>query len=89
MLAALESVDLVVLFEQDTPLDLIRRVHPTVLVKGADYRIEEVVGRELVEADGGEIVLVDLVPGYSTSALVQRSAANGRQDRAVAETSPS
>ena len=76
VLAALEAVDLVVLFEQDTPLELIRRVRPTVLVKGADYRLEQVVGRELVEAEGGEVVLVDLVPGYSTSALVQRSAAN-------------
>ena len=50
VLAALEAVDLVVIFEQDTPVDLIRRVKPTVLVKGADYRIDEVVGRELVEA---------------------------------------
>ncbi len=86
VLAALESVDLVVLFEQDTPLELIRRVRPTVLVKGADYRPEQVVGRDLVEAEGGEVVLVDLVPGYSTSALVQRSAANGRHDRTVVKT---
>jgi D-beta-D-heptose 7-phosphate kinase/D-beta-D-heptose 1-phosphate adenosyltransferase len=73
VLAALEAVDLVVLFEQDTPLELIRRVRPKVLVKGADYRIDEVVGRETVEADGGEVILVDLVPGHSTSALVERS----------------
>ena len=73
-------------FEQDTPLELIRRVRPTVLVKGADYRPEQVVGRDLVEAEGGEVVLVDLVPGYSTSALVQRSAANGRHDRTVVKT---
>jgi D-beta-D-heptose 7-phosphate kinase/D-beta-D-heptose 1-phosphate adenosyltransferase len=72
VLAALEAVDLVVVFEHDTPLDLIRRVRPTVLVKGADYRIDEVVGRDIVEADGGEIILVDLVPGHSTSALVRR-----------------
>jgi D-beta-D-heptose 7-phosphate kinase / D-beta-D-heptose 1-phosphate adenosyltransferase len=83
VLAALEAVDLVVIFEQDTPVDLIRRVKPTVLVKGADYRIEEVVGRELVEALGGKVVLVDLVPGYSTSALVQRSAANSVREPAV------
>jgi D-beta-D-heptose 7-phosphate kinase/D-beta-D-heptose 1-phosphate adenosyltransferase len=49
-------------------------VRPKVLVKGADYRIEEVVGRDLVESYGGEVVLVNLVPGFSTSALVQRSA---------------
>jgi D-beta-D-heptose 7-phosphate kinase / D-beta-D-heptose 1-phosphate adenosyltransferase len=77
VLAALEAVDLVVLFEQDTPLDLIGRVRPKVLVKGADYRIDEVVGREAVEADGGEVILVDLVPGHSTSALVERNLNKG------------
>ena len=74
VLAALEAVDLVVLFAQDTPLELIRRVRPKVLVKGADYRIEEVVGRDLVEAEGGAVVLVELAPGYSTSRLVERPA---------------
>ena len=72
VLAALEAVDLVVIFEQDTPLDLIRCVRPTVLVKGADYRIDEVVGREVVEVDGGKVILIELVPGHSTSALVDR-----------------
>ena len=84
VLAALEAVDLVVIFEQDTPIELIRRVKPTVLVKGADYRIDEVVGRDIVEAYGGKVVLVDLVPGYSTSALVQRSAANAVREPEVA-----
>ena len=73
VLAALEAVDLVVVFKEDTPLELIRRVRPTVLIKGADYRREDVVGRELVEADGGEIVLVELLPGHSSSGLVERS----------------
>jgi len=73
VLAALEAVDLVVVFPQDTPLELIRKVRPTVLVKGGDYRPEEVVGREIVEAMGGEIVIVGLVPGYSTTRLVNRS----------------
>ena len=72
VLAALEAVDLVVVFEEDTPLELIRRVRPNVLVKGADYRIDQVVGHEIVEADGGEVVLVDLVPGYSTTNLIKR-----------------
>jgi D-beta-D-heptose 7-phosphate kinase/D-beta-D-heptose 1-phosphate adenosyltransferase len=72
VLAALEAVDLVVIFEQDTPLELIRRVRPSVLVKGADYRIDEVVGREVVETDGGKVLLVELAPGHSTSALVDR-----------------
>ncbi len=74
VLAALEAVDLVVVFDQDTPLELIRRVRPTVLVKGADYRKEDVVGRDVVEAYGGEVILVDLVPGHSTTDIVRRSA---------------
>jgi D-beta-D-heptose 7-phosphate kinase/D-beta-D-heptose 1-phosphate adenosyltransferase len=77
VLAALEAVDLVVVFEQDTPLDLLRRVRPTVLVKGADYTLGQVVGRELVEADGGEVMLVDLVPGHSTTRLVGKKPAAG------------
>jgi D-beta-D-heptose 7-phosphate kinase/D-beta-D-heptose 1-phosphate adenosyltransferase len=73
VLAALEAVDLVVLFEDDTPLALIGRLRPKVLVKGADYSLSQVVGRELVEADGGEVVLVELVPGCSTTGLVDRA----------------
>jgi D-beta-D-heptose 7-phosphate kinase/D-beta-D-heptose 1-phosphate adenosyltransferase len=73
VLAALEAVDLVVVFEQDTPLELIARIRPKVLVKGGDYRIEDVVGREVVEAEGGEVVLVDVLPGHSTSAIVKKS----------------
>jgi D-beta-D-heptose 7-phosphate kinase/D-beta-D-heptose 1-phosphate adenosyltransferase len=73
VLAALEAVDLVVVFGQDTPLELIGHVRPTVLVKGGDYKREEVVGYDVVEAAGGEVVLVDLVPGHSTSRLVDRS----------------
>jgi D-beta-D-heptose 7-phosphate kinase/D-beta-D-heptose 1-phosphate adenosyltransferase len=74
VLAALEAVDVVVVFDEDTPLELIKRVRPAVLVKGADYRLEDVVGREVVEAAGGDVILVGLVPGQSTSGLVQRSA---------------
>ena len=73
VLAALEAVDLVVIFGEDTPLELIRTVRPEVLVKGADYRREDVVGHEVVEANGGKVVLVDIVPGYSTTRLVDRS----------------
>ena len=75
VLAALEAVDLVVIFEQDTPLELIRRVRPKLLAKGGDYRREQVVGHELVEAEGGEVILIDLVPGFSTSRIVRRSRA--------------
>jgi D-beta-D-heptose 7-phosphate kinase / D-beta-D-heptose 1-phosphate adenosyltransferase len=74
VLAALEAVDLVTVFAADTPLELIARVRPHVLVKGGDYAREDVVGHELVEAEGGEVLLVDLVPGHSTTALVRRSA---------------
>jgi len=73
VLAALEAVDLVVVFEEDTPLELIRQVRPAVLVKGGDYTRDKVVGREIVEADGGEVILVDLVPGHSTTSMVARS----------------
>jgi D-beta-D-heptose 7-phosphate kinase/D-beta-D-heptose 1-phosphate adenosyltransferase len=75
VLAALEAVDLVVIFDQDTPLELIRRVRPKVLAKGGDYQREGVVGHELVEADGGEVILIDLVPGVSTTGIVRKSRA--------------
>jgi len=75
VLAGLEAVDLVTVFGQDTPLELIRRVRPSVLIKGGDYRPDQVVGREVVEAQGGEVVLVDLVPGFSTTRIVARSRA--------------
>ena len=70
MLSALEAVDLVVLFGEDTPIELIRRVAPTILVKGADYRVDQVVGHELVEAHGGEVLLVGLAEGHSTTKLI-------------------
>jgi D-beta-D-heptose 7-phosphate kinase/D-beta-D-heptose 1-phosphate adenosyltransferase len=73
VLAALEAVDLVVVFEEDTPIELIKRVRPAVLVKGADYKREDVVGHDIVEAAGGTVVLVDLVPGHSTTAIVKRA----------------
>jgi D-beta-D-heptose 7-phosphate kinase/D-beta-D-heptose 1-phosphate adenosyltransferase len=75
LLAALEAVDLVAVFDEDTPEKLIARVKPTVLVKGGDYKRDEVVGADLVEKLGGEIILIDLVPGHSTSAVVERSGA--------------
>lgn len=79
VLAALEAVDLVVVFEQDTPQKLIERVRPQVLVKGSDYERAQVVGRETVEADGGQVILVDIVPGYSTSEIVARSRATAKR----------
>jgi D-beta-D-heptose 7-phosphate kinase/D-beta-D-heptose 1-phosphate adenosyltransferase len=73
VLAALEAVDLVVVFEEDTPFELIKQVRPQVLVKGGDYSRTEVVGYDIVEAYGGEVLLIDLVPGQSTSGMVARS----------------
>jgi D-beta-D-heptose 7-phosphate kinase/D-beta-D-heptose 1-phosphate adenosyltransferase len=73
VLAALEAVDLVAIFEEDTPIDLITQVKPTVLVKGGDYTREQVVGYEVVEAGGGEVVLVDILEGHSTTSLVRRA----------------
>jgi D-beta-D-heptose 7-phosphate kinase/D-beta-D-heptose 1-phosphate adenosyltransferase len=75
VLAALEAVDLVVVFDEDTPEKLIKQVKPTVLVKGGDYKPDQVVGRDLVEALGGQVILIELVPGHSTSAMVARSRA--------------
>ena len=75
VLAALEAVDLVVVFDEDTPKELIARVKPMVLVKGGDYKREEVVGHDIVEALGGSVVLIDLVPGQSTTKMVERSRA--------------
>jgi D-beta-D-heptose 7-phosphate kinase / D-beta-D-heptose 1-phosphate adenosyltransferase len=82
VLAALEAVDLVVAFAEDTPIKLIERVRPQVLVKGGDYRREDVVGHEIVEADGGETLIIDLLPGHSTTALVRRSAKPDKPSKA-------
>jgi D-beta-D-heptose 7-phosphate kinase/D-beta-D-heptose 1-phosphate adenosyltransferase len=78
VLAALEAVDLVVLFEEDTPLDLITRIGPDVLVKGGDYTREQVVGHEVVEARGGKVVLIDILEGFSTTSLVARAREGSR-----------
>jgi D-glycero-beta-D-manno-heptose 1-phosphate adenylyltransferase len=72
VLAGLVAVDCVVLFDEDTPLELITRLQPDVLVKGADYSRDAIVGADLVEARGGRVVRVPLVRGYSTSSIVER-----------------
>lgn len=72
VLAALEDVSAVVVFDEDTPLELIRALKPDVLVKGGDYSKDQVVGRDVVEKEGGRVVLVPLVPGASTSAILSR-----------------
>jgi rfaE bifunctional protein nucleotidyltransferase chain/domain len=72
VLAALASVDYVTIFDEPTPRELISRVLPSVLVKGADWAPDQVAGREEVEAAGGRVVSIPLSPGYSTTNLVQR-----------------
>lgn len=71
-LAALACVDAVAIFDEDTPLEILRAIRPDVLVKGKDYRIEEVVGRDLVEGYGGRVTLIPLLPEKSTTALLDR-----------------
>ena len=78
VLAALESVDAVVVFDEDTPLQLIRALKPDVLVKGGDYTVETVVGAEDVLSRGGEVIIVPLTPGHSTTGTVERMRAGGR-----------
>nr|WP_156963647.1 D-glycero-beta-D-manno-heptose-7-phosphate kinase [Roseomonas aerilata] len=75
VIAALQSVDLVLSFAEDTPLDLITRLGPDVLFKGADYTEDQVVGGEVVRARGGRVALIDLVPGRSTTSIIARSRA--------------
>jgi len=72
VVAALASVDYVVLFDEETPLRLIEEILPDVLVKGGDYAPSSVVGREAVERAGGQVHLIPLVPGFSSSSLADR-----------------
>jgi D-beta-D-heptose 7-phosphate kinase/D-beta-D-heptose 1-phosphate adenosyltransferase len=77
VMAALGAVDAVVLFEDETPLELIRALKPDVLVKGGDYRAETVVGHEDVIASGGRVEIVATVEGFSTTNLVRKMAVGG------------
>jgi rfaE bifunctional protein nucleotidyltransferase chain/domain len=72
VVAALACVDAVVLFDEDTPADIIRAIQPDVLVKGADWAADRIVGRDTVEARGGRVVRVNVEAGYSTTSLIDR-----------------
>ena len=72
ILDALAAVDAVVVFDEDTPLAMITAIRPDVLVKGADWAEDAIVGREVVEACGGRVVRVALAPGYSTTTILDR-----------------
>lgn len=72
ILSAFEFVDAVILFDEQTPYDLIRFVQPDVLVKGSDYKPEDIVGYDIVKAKGGEVKTIDFIPGFSTSAIEKK-----------------
>ena len=72
VLGSLASVDLVVIFDDDTPIALIEALRPDVLAKGADYSVDQVVGGELVQGYGGQVLLATLEPGHSTTATISR-----------------
>lgn len=72
VLAALASVDAVVIFDEDTPHEIIKLIQPDILVKGADWGENAIVGRDLVEARGGRVVRIPLAEGYSTTAILDR-----------------
>lgn len=76
VLASLFFVTVVVLFDEPTPYDLIKFIQPDVLVKGADYTPGEIVGHDIVNAKGGEVKTIELVPGYSTTAIEQKIVEN-------------
>jgi D-glycero-beta-D-manno-heptose 1-phosphate adenylyltransferase len=72
IIAALESVDAVVVFDEDTPHEIVTALGPDVLVKGADWAADAIVGRDVVEARGGRVVRIGVAPGHSTSAILRR-----------------
>ncbi len=72
ILASLSCVSKVVLFDEDTPYELIKYIQPDVLVKGSDYKAENIVGYDIVTAKGGEVMTIDIVDGYSTTAIVRK-----------------
>ena len=77
VLAHLASVDYVTEFDDDTPLELIRAIRPHVLVKGGVWTPDRIVGRDIVEADGGTVLSLPLIPGFSTTALIEKIRAGG------------
>jgi rfaE bifunctional protein nucleotidyltransferase chain/domain len=78
VLASLFFVNAVILFDEPTPIELIKLVQPDVLVKGSDYKAEEIAGFDIVTANGGEVITISLVVGYSTTAIEQKIISNSR-----------
>jgi D-beta-D-heptose 7-phosphate kinase/D-beta-D-heptose 1-phosphate adenosyltransferase len=79
VLAALRVVDYVCLFDEDTPYNLVKAVVPDVLVKGSDWAIDSIVGKDIVEAAGGKVQTIDYVPNRSTTNIIQKIANSGAQ----------
>ncbi len=73
VLAALAMVDYIIIFDEDTPINLISEIRPDILVKGGDYKKEEIVGYEEVVSRGGEVVTIPILTGYSTTSLIKKS----------------
>ncbi len=78
LLASLLLTDAVILFEEDTPLNLITSILPDVLVKGGDYTIDQVVGAKEVIANGGEVKIVNILPGFSTTGIIEKMKADNK-----------
>ncbi|MBI4475726.1 MAG: D-glycero-beta-D-manno-heptose 1-phosphate adenylyltransferase, partial [Acidobacteria bacterium] len=81
LIAALEAVDAAVIFDEDTPQEIVAALEPDILVKGADWPADQIVGRDVVEARGGRVVRVALEPGRSTTALIDRIRAGGGEHK--------
>ena len=79
LLAALECVSYVVKFDEDTPIELIKTLKPDIITKGGDYKPEEVVGKEIVEAYGGEVIICPFVDGKSTTNIIKKIRANNKK----------
>jgi D-glycero-beta-D-manno-heptose 1-phosphate adenylyltransferase len=77
VLSALRVVDYVCLFDEDTPLELIKTIVPDILVKGSDWAIESIVGKDVVEAAGGQVRTIDFVPNQSTTNIIRKIAQSG------------
>lgn len=80
-LAALRFVSAVVLFDEDTPYELIKAVQPDVLVKGSDYKTDDIVGADIVKAKGGSVQTIDFLEGYSTSGIIRRLVASSQDKK--------
>ena len=74
MMASFEFIDYVVLFEEDTPINLISAIIPDILVKGGDYEVEKIVGYDVVTQNGGKVVTLDFITGYSTTNIIEKIA---------------